>query len=803
MFTIGEIRELEAWRVLSPKGKEYVEHAVTSSPSRTVGVGGLVNQSGVFCSATSGHTVQWESRSVELVFLHHMELDPQLGAIWDQPPQLPVTRHDLTGRRDPGVWTPDYLVLRGSHLYLTECKRLEELTELAGSRPADWCCSAAGLWSWNVGIETCAELGLRFDLFHSGMYTPIVAANLRALVTVSTDPLSVAEKNALAMVGKALSDRPLTHTEILHRFARVTGDMLFRGLLAGAVHGALSTALLGDSFYYYGEQADAEARERAIVQAVERSNRPVGSFAQRLVSASHKEIARAEAALKKYRAGRSSGNPLSSTEYRLRSSLQRAAEEGAPAICAFIQRTGDRGRKPHIPETAFELMKKIALEHVQNSPRPHLTAAYGEFLNAAEEKKEYIATLETFRQVYNGTLSPEKRALATRGKRGFHAERASTDPRKRCVEAPLPGLFAHIDCTPGDVVGTHDEEIGDWPRPVVIPLIDQETGFVFGRGYVFGSVSKLAPATALCDCVARHGFLPRNIAYDGGSEFNNKYLSKTFAIIDVNAVYRPKSAAQWGSRVEGFFAQLSSFVQQIDGGLANDKRGRESDGKKKGRRNAIHQISKIIETIDHWIFDIYNKLPLRDEIASPYDLFMQGRKAFPSCCVSLVDDQAFRIATSVSIGALRRDTWDRKKGIRFGGTSFSSTELSSAHLAGAKLADAGLDARDPSVMYVQTTHGVIRAFAPNNGELEGQAECLKLAHHTGLVEYHSRAKKNQTARKRKEATVLSALKNSSRFCHQHTLVEKPEAAPAPAEKDDFESIEVANIPKFKIRKGRG
>src|SRR5205823_5751024 len=123
-------------------------------------------------------------------------------------------------------------------------------------------------------------------------------------------------------------------------------------------------------------------------------------------------------------------------------------------------------------------------------------------------KGEYTPVLETFRKTYNAVLTPEKRALAARGKRGFHAERPSTDPRTRCVEATIPGIFAHIDCTPSDVVAVDDDEIGDCPRAILIPLIEQESAYVLGRGYLFGNVSKIAPALALCDAVARHGCLP-------------------------------------------------------------------------------------------------------------------------------------------------------------------------------------------------------------------------------------------------------------------------------------------------------
>ena len=803
MITLEEIVKLDAWKQLTAEGRQYVQNAVASGPARLVGVGGLMNQSGLYASLRCEHTLQWESRTVELVFLHKAELDPQVICIWDQPPPLSIVKHDRRGHRCPSRWTPDYLVLRSQKFVISECKPFDRLADLEQSERGDWV-QRDGAWTWNPGAVVCGRLGVEFSLFHSGMYSRVLAGNLTALVTASRQELSNEQLSTLRTIRKALLNSPLSHATLLIRYAKATGDLLLQGLIAGELHGALSSSLLGENFLYYYSAEDARSRERMVVDVAVTKEGAVGDLAQRLIAASKAEIERAETALSGYLQAREANQPLNSTGYRYKTKLEQAHAEGVPALAAFIHRAGDRGRRPYIHDDCVKLMEKTAHGYIKDSPKPTLTFAYSEFLNKSSEINMYQPSLETFRKYYNTVLTPERRALQSRGKRGFHAERASTDPRDRAVEPPIPGLFAHIDCTPADVVATHDEEIGDWPRPIVIPLIDQESGYVLGRGYVFGSTSRLAPAIALNDAVSRNGCLTANISFDGGSEFNNQYLKRTLAALAVNAIYRPKSGAQWGARVEAFFARLNAFLQQLFGGLANDKMGRSSDGKKKGRRRAVYEIAELIRIIDHWIFEIYNKQPAKDESLSPIDLWSQGRTTFPSCCKSFNYDRAFRLVTAVEVGRVRRDTWNRKKGVRFGGTTFSSVELAAAHLQGAKLNQIRLDAVDPTLMYVATSLGTIIAFASSHGALAREDPSILLAEHVSLIEYHARAKENQIATKRKEAAFLKRTQQASRFClgenerdpHSDLVSSSPDREEAD---DEFDSIEASDIPIYKLR----
>ena len=803
MITREDIVKLDAWKQLTEEGKQYIDSAVNSAPSRLVGVGGLMNQSGSFASRASGHTLQWESRGVELVFLHKAEIDPNVICVWDQPPPFFVDKHDKNGRRSPSRWTPDYLTLTSRTFAITECKPYDWIIQSEQMGQLDWI-QKDGVWTWSPGATRCASMGIEFSVFHSGMYSQKYAGNLAALVAAPREPLSVAQRSTLRSIRKALESGPLSHAALLIRFANATGDLLLQGLIAGEVYGALSQSVLGETFLYYKSEAEAKDRERLIDEAGAVTGREIGNLAKRLMAATIKEIERAEKALEFYQKARAAGMPLSSTDYRYRAKLQQAEEEGVAALAAFVHRSGDRGRRPYLPEESVKLMRDAAREYLQVCPKPTLLMAYGHFLNAAQLEGAYQPSLETFRKQYNSVLTPEKRALLSRGKRGFHAERPSTDPRQRTIEAPIPGLFAHIDCTPADVVATYDEEIGEWPRPIVVPLIDQESGFVLGRGYVFGSTSRLAPAIALNDTLCRNGCLPGNIYYDGGSEFNNKYLARTLGALAINAHYRPRSGAQWGARVESFFARLNAFLQQLFGGLANDKMGRASDGNKKGRRRATYEIAELIKQIDYWIFDIYNKHPAKDENVSPEYLWLEGRRLFPSCSRVLSYDRSFRVATAVTVGRTIHDTWDRKKGLRFGGTTFSSTELTAAHLQGAQLNEMRLDSCDPTIMYAMTSLGTIDAFASKFGAMKGEDPSVLLAEHVNLLNYHARARTNQLTIKCKEARQLKAAQQASRFCSEasqkHSSIKaKTEVAQRDTEVDEFKLIDELEIPIFEVR----
>ena len=272
MITIEEIVKLDAWKSLTSEGRQYITSAVQSEPARLVGVGGLMNQSGSFASRASGHTLQWESRSVELVFLHKAELDPKLLCVWDQPPPLSIAKHDFSGRRYPSRWTPDYLSLKSNKFYLWECKPIDGLIELEQSESGDWD-RQDDVWTWNPAATVCGTLGIDFNVFHSGMYSSILAGNLAALVTSSRESLSKAHLSTLKQIRNALVNGPLNHASLLIRFARATGDLLLQGLIAGELYGALSSSLIGENFLYYHSAEDAKSREQLIAAAADKDGR--------------------------------------------------------------------------------------------------------------------------------------------------------------------------------------------------------------------------------------------------------------------------------------------------------------------------------------------------------------------------------------------------------------------------------------------------------------------------------------------------------------------------------------------------
>jgi len=165
--------------------------------------------------------------------------------------------------RNAGQWSPDYLSLRPSKFVLSECKPVDGLTALQQSEPGDWICQD-GAWTWCPAATSCERFGIDFDLFHSGMYSSVLAGNLAALVTASRESLSDAQLSMLRTIRKGLLNGPLSHANLLVRFARANGDLLLQGLITGELHGALSSSPLGENFLYYHSAEDVKSRERLI-----------------------------------------------------------------------------------------------------------------------------------------------------------------------------------------------------------------------------------------------------------------------------------------------------------------------------------------------------------------------------------------------------------------------------------------------------------------------------------------------------------------------------------------------------------
>lgn len=133
-----------------------------SEPSRRV-EGGQDNVSGFYNSGKMGLTIQFESRTLELVTLWYLEDETHVLEYYDQPEPIALRYQAPSGRRVTAHHTPDLFVLWDDHAGWLECKPTETLEKLALSMPNRYVRTDHG-WTCPPAESLAHEYGLTYRL---------------------------------------------------------------------------------------------------------------------------------------------------------------------------------------------------------------------------------------------------------------------------------------------------------------------------------------------------------------------------------------------------------------------------------------------------------------------------------------------------------------------------------------------------------------------------------------------------------------------------------------------------------------
>jgi hypothetical protein len=173
-------------------------------------------------------TIQAESHTVELPFVHAAERDLRILEYWDQPGVIRLTYGSKTGRRVVVAHTPDYFELRVDAAGWVECKPEDRLLELAQQAPNRYCLDAAGRWTCPPGEAFAAQYGLTYRVFSSAEINWIEQRNWIFLADYfRTDCPRVSEAVLAAVQAIVESDPGVTLARLQQRSAKVaTADEL-------------------------------------------------------------------------------------------------------------------------------------------------------------------------------------------------------------------------------------------------------------------------------------------------------------------------------------------------------------------------------------------------------------------------------------------------------------------------------------------------------------------------------------------------------------------------------------------------
>lgn len=138
---------------------KLIERIRTSEPFRAV-QSHRRNVKGKYPSHKMGRTIQFESQTVELPFVHLLERDNSVLEYYDQPSEQVKLRYKA-GKNEKVIGfthTPDYFVISKDQAGWVECKDEEELLKLTEESPNRYV-RVDGQWRCPPG-EAYAEHGL-------------------------------------------------------------------------------------------------------------------------------------------------------------------------------------------------------------------------------------------------------------------------------------------------------------------------------------------------------------------------------------------------------------------------------------------------------------------------------------------------------------------------------------------------------------------------------------------------------------------------------------------------------------------
>jgi transposase InsO family protein len=233
---------------LSAPAQQAIAAIRAAPPSRRVR-SGAGNVPVRYPSRKMGRTIQAESHSVELPFVHTLEQDSDVLEYWDQPPPLRLDYRSRQGRRVVTHHTADFFVLRAEGAGWVECKPEQRLQELARQSPHRYLRDEAGQWRCPPGEAVAAPLGLSYRLWSAATINWTEQRNWAFLADYLRAECPPARPQARALVLALVEQEPgIQLAHLRQRSARLaTADDLYRLIATGELYVDLRTSALADS----------------------------------------------------------------------------------------------------------------------------------------------------------------------------------------------------------------------------------------------------------------------------------------------------------------------------------------------------------------------------------------------------------------------------------------------------------------------------------------------------------------------------------------------------------------------------
>ena len=251
---------------LSERTRAVIGAIRTAPPSRLVR-SGAGNVPCRYPSLKMGHTIQAESHTVELPFVHQLEQDPDVLEYWDQPAPIRLEYRSTRDRRVVTSHTADYFVLRTAGAGWVECKPELRLRHLAEHAPHRYHLDETGQWRCPPGEAHAACLGLSYHLWSAAAVNWTAQRNWAYLADYCRADCPAVRPEVAALVEALVEAEPgISLTRLLKRAGpSATADDLNRLVATARLYVDLGAAVLAEPDYVRVFRDGETARAYAII----------------------------------------------------------------------------------------------------------------------------------------------------------------------------------------------------------------------------------------------------------------------------------------------------------------------------------------------------------------------------------------------------------------------------------------------------------------------------------------------------------------------------------------------------------
>lgn len=731
-----ELLELARSLGLPASGLAYIEEAI-AQPARITAAGPAPNRNTRFASLKMHVVIQAESATVELAFVRRCELDQSIIAVLDQPPTIFYQGFDSIGRRRTFAYTPDYIVILRTAILVIECKNRAALLSEVAKNPTCYELSENDI-QHPRRAEAFAAMGFGFQIFDSDSLTSVEKKNNAFFVNLLRGGATALTANMVAEARRILARKPLTITQLQSRLGLTTVDQIAASVISRDLFICERIHLVSspDTTCVFNEESSSKTVEKALEhKLIEQETAEYALVVDALTESQSRVL---HANIKAIIDHVNKGVSLSRQQYRYYARWRVARATGSSAMDALTPDYRARGCDPYLDPRAEEASDAF-LRNVYLTPEAPTLLATWRLLDLHLREVGVRMSYETFRK--------RQRSLETRAvlaqRIGTRAALAGAPPVSAFNRelAPTVGWQrAHVDSTEIPVFG-----FLDWLGSAFLgklrlyALVDDAHSYVYAEWICIQGGSN-ALSFLLRECARRHGRVPHCIAGDQGSENISTYWQVVTAFFVIDTEERPAGASRYGGKGESFFGRIKRlFFRNMPGNTKNDRKGRASDSKHRGRSHAIHGLRALVHLARRFT-SFMNGRPLARELSSPSELMAQDDSRFT--CLGIKVNAAsidFLARTAIPDGTR---LYSYLKGVQYKGDYYFSEEVRDRTLDGHPV-NVSYEPYDPTTIYIETKdrwyilhskdHVVVRAlseeervarvhFMQNSGEARARAK---------------------------------------------------------------------------------